>query len=146
MPAWFQSILLASLAAIVFAIILPAFKGFAGAGAFAVYCLAMTVALGLMVFAIITFRYLKIVVGDGQVRFGFGLLRKSIPLEWIKSYEAKRYNWLIYGGWGIRFSLGGRRAWSVRVFRRAWSLPLRKADGCDATLSLPVTPSVLSKP
>ncbi len=113
MPAWFQSILLASLAAIVFAMILPAFKGFAGAGAFAVYYLAMTVALALMVFAIITFRYLKIVVGDGQVRFGFGLIRKSIPLERIKSYEAKRYNWLIYGGWGIRFSLGGRSAWSV---------------------------------
>jgi hypothetical protein len=113
MPAWFQSILLVALGAVVFAMVLPAFEGFGGAGAFAAYYLVLTSALALMLFAIVTFRRLTIVVGGEEVRFGFGVLRKAIPFERIKSFEAKRYDWLVYGGWGVRFSLGGRRAWSV---------------------------------
>jgi len=113
MPVWFQFILLVALGVVVFAMVLPAFEGFAGAGAIAFYYLALTSALALMLFAIVTFRRLTIVLGREEVRFGFGVLRKSIPFERIKSFEAKRYNWLVYGGWGIRFSLGGRRAWSV---------------------------------
>jgi len=113
MPAWFQAMLLIVLAAVVFAIVLPAFGSFSGGGAVAAYYVALTAALASMLFAIATFRRLKIVVSHEQIRFGFGVLQKSIPFERIKSFEAKRYNWLIYGGWGIRFSLGGRRAWSV---------------------------------
>jgi hypothetical protein len=113
MPAWFQLILLAGLAGIAFAVIAPAFSGLDGAGTYAVYYLTMTVALALMVFAVVTFRHLTIAVSDDEVRFGFGVLRKSIPLERIQGCEPKRYKWLTYGGWGIRFALGGRRAWSV---------------------------------
>ena len=62
---------------------------------------------------LLSFRRLRIQVGDTAVRFGFGVLRKSLPLEAIQGCEAKRYRWLTYGGWGIRFALGGRRAWSL---------------------------------
>ncbi len=113
LPAWFQLILLAGLAGIAFAIVGPAFSGLDGAGTYAVYYSTMTVALAFMVFAVVTFRRLTIAVSDTEVRFGFGVLRKSIPLERIRAWEPKRYNWLVYGGWGIRFALGGRRAWSV---------------------------------
>jgi hypothetical protein len=113
LPAWFQLILLAGLAAIAFAVIASALSGLDGAGTYAVYYLAMTVAFVFVVFAFVTFRRLTIAISDDEVRFGFGVLRKSIPLERIQACEPKRYKWLTYGGWGIRFALGGRRAWSV---------------------------------
>jgi hypothetical protein len=113
LPAWLQLLLLAGLAGTAFAVIAPAFSGLDGAGTYAVYYLAMAAALAAMVFAAATFRRLTIAIGEDDVRFGFGVLRKSIPLERIQACEPKPYKWLTYGGWGIRFALGGRRAWSV---------------------------------
>jgi hypothetical protein len=59
------------------------------------------------------FRYLTIVVTDESVRFRFGLFGTSLPLETLQSCELKRYQWLPYGGWGLRMATGGRTAYSV---------------------------------
>jgi hypothetical protein len=40
-----------------------------------------------------------------RVRFGIGLIRKTIPLEGVQSAQAVRNRW--YWGWGIRFFPGG---------------------------------------
>ncbi len=114
MPGWFTGMLLVALAAVVLVMVLPAFEPIGGgSGGIAVYYGVMTIAFAVTAFAMLTFRSLKVVVSEGQVRFGFGLLRKSIRFEQIKAIEAKRYRWLIYGGWGVRLSFSGRRAWSV---------------------------------
>lgn len=112
-PLWFQLVLFGCLVAVGFAVVLPAFGKGQSATSYAVYYLVMVVALALTVFVFVSFRRLSIAVSDEEVRFGFGVLRKSIPVEAIRACEAKRYNWLAYGGWGLRFALGGRRAYSM---------------------------------
>ncbi|MDI6857122.1 MAG: hypothetical protein QME71_02265 [Dehalococcoidia bacterium] len=63
--------------------------------------------------ATLTFRRLKTVVDDDRVKFGFGVLGQSLPLGSIQACEVKKYNPLLFGGWGIRLSWGGRRAYSM---------------------------------
>jgi hypothetical protein len=56
---------------------------------------------------------LEISVRDGVVSFGYGPFGKQLSAGEIESIKIERYRWLIYGGWGIRFSTGRRRAYSV---------------------------------
>ncbi len=126
LPAFFRLILLAGLAGVAYAIVAPAFSGLGGAGTYAVYYATMTVALALMVFAVVTFRRLTIAVSEEDVRFGFGVLRKSIPLARIRAWEPKRYNWLLYGGWGLRLGFGGRRAYSIPGVREGVELTVEE--------------------
>lgn len=71
------------------------------------------VGLAALALATLTFRRLKTVVEDDRVTFGFGVFGQSLPLESIRSCEVKKYNPLLFGGWGIRLSWGGRRAYSM---------------------------------
>jgi hypothetical protein len=80
---------------------------------YAAYYPSMLVALVALAGAVLNFRDLKTRVADDAVEFRFGLFGKSLPLREIDNVEVKKYNWLPYGGWGIRFSWGGRRAWSM---------------------------------
>lgn len=73
----------------------------------------MLLAAALVALAFVSFRRMRIEVSDAVVRVSFGVLRRSLPLETIRGCEVKRYNWIVYGGWGVRFALGGRRAWSM---------------------------------
>jgi hypothetical protein len=111
-PLWLVATLLASLVATVFAVAAPAFES-AGWKLYAWYFPLMLFAAALLVISLLSFRRLRICVDDRAVRFNFGLLRKSLPLENIQASEAKGYRWLTYGGWGIRYARGGRRAWSM---------------------------------
>ena len=61
----------------------------------------------------ITFRYLRIVVTDAHLQFGYGPFKKRLRLQEIESVESARYSMVPYAGWGIRYSTRGRRAWSV---------------------------------
>jgi len=50
------------------------------------------------------------------LRFGaFPLLQRVVALSDIEAVEAVRYSPLgEFGGWGIRWGLGGKRAWSIQ--------------------------------
>jgi hypothetical protein len=98
---------------VVAGLIAPLLDGTRGWTWYATHYPAMLLALAALVLVMGSFRRLRIAATDERVEFGFGLFRRSLPLASIQSCEVKRYNWLPYGGWGIRFSMGGRRAYSV---------------------------------
>ncbi len=113
MPLWFRPILLVGIGGVGAGMIAPLLDDAESWTWAAIYYPSMLVALAVLVAAMGIFRRLRIAVTDKRVDFGFGILRKSLPLASIQSCEVKRYNWLPYGGWGIRFSTGGRRAYSM---------------------------------
>jgi len=110
MPLWFWAILLAGIGGVVAGMIGPLVDRARSWTWYVTYYPSMLAAL---VVIMGSFRRLRIAVTDDRVEFGFGVFRRSLPLASIQSYEVKRYNWLPYGGWGIRFSTGGRRAYSM---------------------------------
>jgi hypothetical protein len=112
-PPWLMAVLAVGLIAMAVAMVTPAFDDEAGWSLYWWYYPSMLFAGALLVLALFSFRRLRIQVSDTAVQFRFGLLRKSLPLGKIQGCEPKRYNWLPYGGWGVRFTLGGRRAWSM---------------------------------
>jgi len=113
MPGWFWAILLVGIGGVIAGMIAPLLDGARSWAWYAAYYPSMLVALAVLVAAMGIFQRLRIAVTDERVEFGFGILRRSLPLASIQSCEVKRYNWLPYGGWGIRFSTGGRRAYSM---------------------------------
>jgi len=113
MPLWFWAILLVGIGGVIAGMIAPLLDSAESWTWAAIYYPSMLVALAALVAAMGIFRRLRIAVTDERVEFGFGVFRRSLPLASIQSCEVKRYNWLPYGGWGIRFSTGGRRAYSV---------------------------------
>ncbi len=74
--------------------------------------------VGIAMFAAFrTFTTLRIELDDDEVRASFGNFQHSIPLSDIRQVTVQRYAWLPHGGWGIRFSFSGRRAYSVPFLR-----------------------------
>ena len=59
------------------------------------------------------FNHLHTEVREDSVRFRYGPLGKTISAAHLTGIEVEPYRWLVYGGWGIRFALGKRRAYSV---------------------------------
>ena len=78
---------------------------------------AMSLAIVVLVFVIINFTMLSIAVAPWGVEFRYGLFAKRLRFDQIRSVEAKEYEWLRYGGWGLRWSTGGRRAWNMPFLR-----------------------------
>jgi hypothetical protein len=66
----------------------------------------------LIVLGTLTFHSLNVRIDDQAVhlRFGIGLIRRSIPLETIVGCEPERNSWLT--GWGIRYH-GRGWLWNV---------------------------------
>ncbi|MCJ7492460.1 MAG: DUF3093 family protein [Dehalococcoidia bacterium] len=112
-PLWLQAVILFGVAALVAGVAVSAATGQVGWQTYALYYPFMALVGALLVFVFFSFRYLRIAVSDEELRFAFGMLRRTLPLAAIQSVEAKKYRWLTYGGWGIRYALGGRRAWSL---------------------------------
>ena len=67
----------------------------------------------LILFVMLNFLTLLTTVSDHGLEFRFGLFARRFGWNEINGAEAKPYNWLSYGGWGIRIAFGGRRAWSL---------------------------------
>jgi hypothetical protein len=88
-----------------------------GGEAVAFYIVLGGVALFLM-FALINFTNLVVAVTDTGVHFAFGVFNKRVGLSDITFVEARDYRWTEYGGWGIRWALKGKRAWSVPGAKR----------------------------
>jgi hypothetical protein len=112
-PWWLRAVMLVSLAAIMAGLIGPAFDGAKSRGWYASYYPLMAIAAVLMSLSVLTFRRLSIAVTKDKVTFGFGLIRRTLPLGSIETCEVRRYRWVQYGGWGLRLSLGGRWAYSL---------------------------------
>ena len=79
----------------------------------AVFYVAMSLGIAVMVFVIINFTILSISVAPAGVEFRYGLFAKRLRFDQIRSVEARQYEWMRYGGWGLRWSMGGRRAWNM---------------------------------
>ena len=71
------------------------------------------VATLLILFVMLNFLALLTTISDHGLEFRFGLFARRFTWNEINGAEAKQYNWLSYGGWGIRIAFGGRRAWSL---------------------------------
>jgi hypothetical protein len=71
---------------------------------------------------------LRVQVTHSSIVVGFGhisLIQKHIPFSDIAAIETVDYSPLReFGGWGIRFGFGGKRAWTIRG-NRAVRLKLR---------------------
>lgn len=73
------------------------------------------------------FLVLQVEVAPGEVSFRFGPFRKRLPAGSIERVAATPYRWIAYGGWGLRMSLGGRRAYTVPFLRTG--VELTTTDG-----------------
>jgi hypothetical protein len=73
---------------------------------------------------------LQVQVTRSELVVGFGhvpLIRKRIPFANISGVEPVEYRPIVeFGGWGIRFGSGGKRAWTIRGNR---AVRLRLKDG-----------------
>ncbi len=78
---------------------------------------AMSLAVVILVFVIINFTMLSIAVAPAGIEFRYGVFAKRLRFDQIRSVQAKDYAWLRYGGWGLRWSTGGRRAWNMPFLR-----------------------------
>jgi len=112
-PAWLQGLVVVAVAGMVAALIIPAITADGGWRFYTQYYPVMGLATLVTVTVALNFRYLTIVVTDEEVRFHFGIFGTSLPLEAVQTCEVKRYQWLPYGGWGLRMASGGRMAYSV---------------------------------
>ncbi len=83
-----------------------------GNGSLVVYA-ALGIAMLVVLFVMVNFLALLTTVSDDGLEFRFGLFARRFGWSEITGAEAKPYNWLSYGGWGIRIAFGGRRAWSL---------------------------------
>jgi hypothetical protein len=70
--------------------------------------------VGIALFAAFrTFGSLQIEVSETELTARFGNFRQRIELSRVSRVAVERYDWLPHGGWGIRFGLSRRRAYSV---------------------------------
>ena len=121
-PAWVWLILFVSMGAALFGVwgdpsATPAIRG-AVTAAFLLVPLAMWGLLGRL--------HVRVLTNALRVSFGQApLIHKLIPITDIEAVDAVRYSPLReFGGWGIRFGRGGKRAWTIRG-NRAVRLKLR---------------------
>ena len=78
-----------------------------------VFYAAVGLGIVVIVFVILNFTMLSIAVAASGIEFRYGILAKRLRFDQIRSVAARKYEWLRYGGWGLRFSTGGRRAWNM---------------------------------
>jgi hypothetical protein len=68
--------------------------------------IAMLIAYGLAVAAFRVFQVVRVRVEGTDLKVGFGLFSKRIPLHEIDRVAPVQYRWLQWGGWGIRLNRG----------------------------------------
>lgn len=113
MPRWMQALLLLGVVGVLAALLLPPLTGDSTFPGWLVFYPVVGLSFIFIVFATINFQHLAIRVSWGKLEFSYGVLKKSMPLDTVTESKVTRYDWLVYGGWGIRLSTKGRRAWSV---------------------------------
>ena len=126
-----------------------------GAGA-AIFYVTFAFAVLLDVFILFNFTNLALKVSSQGFEIRYGLFSKFLRWDQMKSVNEEDYRWTTYGGWGIRISTRGRRAWSqlgvksgvvVRVDEkgevRSYFVSSRRPDELEAALKagLPSSPA-----
>lgn len=127
-PAWVVAVMSAGFLTAAFAIVREGLSASPGDATVALAVAALLV-LGPLAMWLL-FGHLRVQVGRQGMRLGFGtlpILRKTVPFSEIREIEPVRYSPLRdFGGWGIRFGLGGKRAWTIRGNR---AVRLTLSDG-----------------
>lgn len=79
--------------------------------------LVLTLVIGAMLVGLMLvelwFMNLRVEVGDEALVAAFGPIKTHLRVRDITDVQAEPYQWLLYGGWGLRFGFGKRRAWTV---------------------------------
>ena len=70
---------------------------------------------------------LRIEVNTTVLRYGWGPMGATRRWAEIVDAEVEPYRWVTYGGWGLRFASGKRRAYSVPGVR--FGVMVRTTDG-----------------
>jgi hypothetical protein len=117
MPAWFHLLFL------------PLMLGPIGA-AIGAHAFAPLLAVPIAALAWILLSFLRVAVTTEHVHVQYGPFGPKIPIERIERAEAANYEFMKYGGWGIRRSLDGSWAYSVPgVGGRGVKVAWRDANG-----------------
>ena len=88
--------------------------------------LLLLIAGGLVALAV-WLKALRIEVRRDALRYGWGPLGAARRWADVLDAEVEPYRWLTYGGWGLRFATGKRRAYSVPGVR--FGVTVRTRDG-----------------
>lgn len=78
----------------------------------AIFYVTFAFAVLLDMFLLFNFTNLALRVSEEGFGIRYGMFSKTLKWDQIIAVEATDYSWISYGGWGIRFSTKGRRAWS----------------------------------
>lgn len=125
-PRWLLGfVLLAAIAMIGASAVLVTADGLSTVGR-AVPAIVLVIAGLGMLFVARTFARLRVRVTEADLEFGFRSVKKSLRGDEVVSAAPDRYPWLRYGGWGVRVSTGGYRAYS-QAFERE-SVVIHAAD------------------
>jgi len=92
--------------------------------------IGVSILLGLVVVLVPLARWLtalRIEVTPAALRYGWGPMGATRRWADVLGAEVEPYRWLTYGGWGLRFALGKRRAYSVPGVR--FGVLVRTRDG-----------------
>jgi hypothetical protein len=112
-PKWLAALILGGMAFVGFMIGLEATRGSLEGGERALFYVFMTLALIVQGFVAFNFLVLSITVTSEAVEFAYGVFKSRLAWPQVTGFSVQRYDWKRYGGWGLRFGLHGRRAWSV---------------------------------
>ncbi len=77
-----------------------------------VFYVAFSLAVLVDIFLLFNFTNLSIRTSDSGIEVRYGMFGKNLRWGQISAVEVSDYRWKTYGGWGIRASTKGRRAWS----------------------------------
>lgn len=94
----------------------------------AVFYVTFALAVVIDLFLLFNFTNLALQVTEHGLRFRYGMFGKNLTWDQIESVEATDYKWIAYGGWGIRYSTNGRRAWSQIGAKRGVVLKVKEGD------------------
>ena len=70
-------------------------------------------AAGALTFTWLSLSVLRVAVSEGTVHIQYGLFGPEIPVASIEHVERYEYNWVQYGGWGIRRGWNGEWMYNV---------------------------------
>ena len=112
-PLWLKLVTVVAILAFAVPIGTTAGLSTMGTGEATIFYLFMSLGLVTMLVVAINFLSLEIRITDDRVRFAYGWFSKELPVKELSLVGVEKYNWLTYGGWGLRVSTKGRRAWSM---------------------------------
>lgn len=92
--------------------------------------LAAAITLPLAFLMWVLFSVLRVTVSEHHVNIQYGLFGPKIPIRAIESAEATTYDWMKFGGWGIKRSIDGEWIYNMPGDRgRAVRIVWRNAKG-----------------